>query len=400
MINKNRKIAVIIVVIVLIGALFFGGYKVFAAKATSTTIQPEEIRRVSVVVTPIRTMVFEDQVIVSGNIESKDNALVSTRISGTLEAIYVDEGDLVQAGKTKLFLTDSLKQTKALEIARHDLAVAKCSLREVQARCEQAQAKFDLDSTDLKRYTDLAEKGVATPHELESYKSQFLQSQAGLKHTKALVDLAKAQLSKSESRLDMAEKDLADTLVIAPITGRVSERLREPGEMAGTGIAVLRIEDLKTLEVSAYLPAEYYGRINTGQTEMHVKVGNVDLGKLKVSYKSPTVEPKLRTFEVKCIISKPQAEVVPGNLADVTIVLATRKGLGVPSEAIQERGGKDVIFTINNNYAHKVEINPGLQTNGWTEILGSDISPEADVVTMGQYYLDEGSAVSVVGEVK
>jgi len=357
-------------------------------------------RRISVVLTPARQVVFEERLDVSGNIEAKNRALVSARMPGPVDAIYVDEGDAVEAGKTRLFLTDSLKLTKAVEIESKNLSVAKCLVREVQARLEQTQAQHELNRADLGRYERMARKGVATRHEVESYQSKFRQSQAAVKHIEASIDLAEARLQLAESRLAMAKKDLADALVIAPLSGRVSQTLLEPGEMADAGTPVLRVDDLSVMEVSAYLPGEYYSRIEPGRTQMRIRANGSDLGLRTLSYRSPTVNPKLRTFEVKCVIPTPPAGVAPGLLAKIVIVLDRHDALGVPSEAIQTRAGEDVVFVHDNGAVRMVAVRTGLQMEGWTQVSAEGLAAGSAVVSMGQYYLNDKAAVRVVEGVR
>ena len=95
----------------------------------------------------------------------------------------------------------------------------------------------------------------------EQQETELQQCDADVKHTQALIDLAKAQLEQARLSLTIAEKDLGDSLVVAPVSGWVSERFREPGEMAGAGTPVLRIEDLSLLEISVFLPEEYYAHV-------------------------------------------------------------------------------------------------------------------------------------------
>ena len=86
-----------------------------------------------------------------------------------------------------------------------------------------------------------------------------------LEVAQALIDLANAQLEQARLALTIAEKDLADSLVFAPINGWISERFCEPGEMAAPGTPVLRIEDLSVLEVSVFLQSLGTGMPEIGQ---------------------------------------------------------------------------------------------------------------------------------------
>jgi len=165
--------------------------------------------------------------------------------------------------------------------------------------------------------------------------------------------------------------------------------------MAQPGQPVLRIEDPAVIEVSAYLPAEYYDRIIHSETPLHIKVYGSELRDRVVSYKSPTIHPQLRTFEVKCLIKDPPENFVPGALAEIAILLERREGLGVPTDAVQIRSGRSVVFAVQDQTARMIEVNTGLETDGWTEIRESELRENTPIVTMGQFLLNDGTAVRI-----
>ncbi len=168
--------------------------------------------------------------------------------------------------------------------------------------------------------------------------------------------------------------------------------------MGTPGQPVLRIEDTNLVEVSAFLPAAVYPNVTVGQTKMRVKVYGIDLELRTISYKSPAINPKLRTFEVKCLLENPPDGISPGAMAEVAVVLESRKGLGVPAALVQQRGGQDVIFVVEGDIARKKEVQTGLENDGWVELLAGDLTETTLVVSMGQYMLDDGTEVSIQKE--
>ena len=340
-------------------------------------------KQVPVVLTPARAMTFETRFVVSGSVHAERYALVSARIPGTLDEILVDEGDRVQAGTTKLFQTDALKLTKAVAIATQDLAVAQASVQEKHALLAKDVASRCQALNDVKRYRELLKRNAVAAQVAERQETELQQCDADVRHTQALIELAAARLEQARLNLTIAEKDLGDSLVVAPIGGRVSERLREPGEMAAAGTPVLRIEDLSVLEVSVFLPEQAYTSVQPGKTKMRIRVGSVDLGERPVSYKSPTMHHKMRTFEVKGLVASPPEGVVPGCLAEVAIVADSRPGVGVPAGAMQTRGNRSVLFTVEGDRAKMVPVKTGREMDGWLEIL-EGLAAGMPVVSMGQ----------------
>lgn len=353
----------------------------------------------TVVVTPVSLRDFDNRIAVQGNLEAESFAIVGARVDGALETLFVDEGDPVVKGETTLFQSDPLKYEKAVEISKQAYAVAVCARREKEADLERRKAILDKAHVDYQRNKKLYEEAsVGTLSAVEMYESQFKQAVASVKHAESLVDLAIEQELQAKAALAIAEKDLRDSLVVAPITGFVSKRYREPGEMALTSEPVLRIDDPSVIEVSAFLPAEYYPRIRPRQTQMFVNVYGTDVGRHPVIYKSPTIEPKLRTFEIRCILANPPDGVAPGAIAEIRVLLEHRTALGVPSEAVQERGGRSVVFVVTQGRAHMAPIKTGLETEGWTEVLGDSLKEGEAVVTMGQYLIEDGMPVRIQGE--
>jgi len=351
-------------------------------------------RELTVVVSPAASRDFETALRVQGNVESKDNASVPARVFGTLDAVLVDEGDAVRAGETVLFEVDRENLSRAVVLSERDVAVAACAVRESEASLAMAEANLEKSTVDVERFRRLREKDAATADALEQQETRHRQAVAQADYASAVVDLAREKAGQAEVALEIAEKNLRDSRVTAPLSGVVTQRMQEPGEMAEPGKPVVRIENLAVLEVVAFLPAEAYGRVTVGETGVRVTVSGIDAGTHPVAYKSPTISPQLRTFEIKCVLAPPPEGVAPGALADLSVVLAGREGLGVPRDAVQVRGGQEVVFTVSGDRASMVPVTTGLVSNGWVEVTAG-IEAGAAVVTAGQYMLEDGAAVSV-----
>ena len=355
-----------------------------------------EIRRVPVVVTSPQQQVFEQRIVTQGNIEAVHTAWVSPRVDGVLESIDVDEGDVVVAGETRLFATDAVKQEQNVIVQEHALAVARCGLQQAQAQQDRAQADLDKARLDYERFQRLLQQNATTQDAFEQQESRYKQVAAAFKVTQSQVALATQQVAQVEALLAIARKSLADTVVMAPISGIVSDRLKEPGENGKIGDPVLHIVSIDALEVSCYLPAEAYLRIASGKTPLRVNALGVDCGPQLVTYRAPMIHPKLRTFEIKALLENQATQIAPGAMAQVTAILDSREQWGVPSKAILKRGGQSVLFVIDAaGVAHQEEVQTGWEMDGMTEILSDNIDDDWSVVVMGQGQLDEGTAVSV-----
>ena len=349
---------------------------------------------IAVRVAPVQKRSFTQRIRLQGTIEAETFADVSPRIPGPIETIFVDEGDTIEAGKTTLFTIDQVKLEKAVQLRRLDVTVAACGLRQAQANVEKVQADFHKARLDLARFERLFEGKAVTADALEQQQSRHAQLEAAIKLARADVDLVAEQHKQAQTALQIAEKDLADATIVAPITGVVTARLQEPGEMGTPGQPILRIEDLSTVKLSAFLPGSYYNDIELGRTKVRLVIAGDPAGDWPISYRSPTIDPRLRTFEIEARIDTPGPGVVPGALAQLDVLLEERQGLGVPSKAIQHRGGQSVVFVAQDGHAKQVPVTLGIENDGWIEMVKADLATGACVITMGQTLVEDGSAVA------
>jgi len=119
------------------------------------------------------------------------------------------------------------------------------------------------------------------------------------------------------------------------------------------------------------------------------------VGEVPVIFKSPTINPKLRTFEVKCQIKDPPEGVVSGAMAHIAVLIAQHRGFGVPKGAIQTRDDRSVVFHVEGDTARMLSVTTGFESGGMVEVQGEGLREGLSVVTMGQFQVEEGSRVVV-----
>ncbi|MCL1857138.1 MAG: efflux RND transporter periplasmic adaptor subunit [Kiritimatiellaeota bacterium] len=357
---------------------------VIAGCRPQETVQSEQTESAQTAPLMVRAMeatprTFERRVTVQGTLEAKRFANVATRIGGNIDALPVDKGDTVEAGVTELFQIDAVSLKNALVAAQQQWAVATAAVAAAEATQEKAEKDFE-------RFARLHQAGTVSDNEFETRQMQHKQAEAALA-------LARAQEKQAEAHVGVAAKNMEDSRGIAPISGIVTKRFKEPGEQADAGKPILRIEDLSTIEAVAFLPAEYYGEVTAGETKARLRISGKEAGEMIVSYKSPSINSTLRTFEIKGAVADPAA--VPGAMAEVTLIFSSETRLGVPTSAVLTRNGKPSVFVVNDGVATLTAVTTGLHNNGFTEIL-SGLPANALVITEGQSQVREGQSVTVL----
>ncbi|NLN91923.1 MAG: efflux RND transporter periplasmic adaptor subunit [Candidatus Hydrogenedens sp.] len=367
-------------------------------KPQGVAAQEQAVKTVSIRVTPVEKRLFEEKITAQGTLSAKNTAMVTPLIDGNITEFFVDVGDVVEAGKTKLFQIDKFKVERALAISEQSLAMARSAEKDAQAQLASVQAQYDKAKLDFERYSRLYNEKAITPDAMEKVDSGFQVASAGLERAKVGVAVTAEQTVQAEAALAISQKTCEDSLIYAPMNGVVSARMKEEGEFGPAGQPLIRIVDRNLLELSVFLPAEFYSRIVAEETKLHLQTQEVDLGAFPVSFKSPEIQPTLRTFEVRCLIPDPPDTVAPGALVTANAVLVTREALGVPTPAIQQRAGKEQIYTVADKAARGMEVTRGLETAGWTEVLNDSLTEGMPIITMGQFMVEEGSLVRLSEE--
>lgn len=352
-------------------------------------------RRLAVRTLPAAVRMFERRLAVQGTVEAKRFAQVAARVEGNLEALWVDVGDPVVSGETLLFQIDPLNRSNAVVIAERELGVARAALAVARASVGRVEAEARKAGLDVERFRRLHESGRVSDGEFEQAEVADAQARAGIAVARAQEELSAQQVRQAEAALAVARKHLEDARGLAPLSGVVSERLAEPGEQMAVGRVLLRIDDLSTLEAAAFLPARYHAEVEPGRTRFRLGVNGREAGTYSVTTRAPTVNPVLRTFEVRGLLEGVPAQVVPGVMADLAFVFETRRGLGVPSAAVLTRGGASVVFVVEDGSAVQRTVETGWSHDGWTEVRAGLAEGEA-VVVEGQTQLAAGVAVTVL----
>ena len=291
----------------------------------------------------------------SGTIEATD-ILISSKVSGTVEKFFFDEGDKISKNDTILvidpeLLKIQLKQAEALKSA----AEAKYSLLVKGAREEdlslareklnQAKANFELVSKEMQRIENLYNSKAVSKREYDQISAKFQIAKSQLKtaedNFKKISNIArpeelkaaKANLDKAKAQIELIKKQLSDCFVTSPTGGFIVKKFVEPGENVAPFSALVKISDLTKVNLVIYISETDLGKVKLGQKAKITTDTYPDKTyEGKVVYISPEAEftPKSvqtkdeRTklvFAVKIAIDNPEFELKAGMPADVKIEL-------------------------------------------------------------------------------
>jgi len=285
----------------------------------------------------------------SGTIEPHVQVEVKSRTAGEVVEVLVEEGRSVAAGDL-LFRLDPADAERAVEEARNaqrgvlaDVEQARASLAVAQAQERDARAASDVNA----RGRDL---GLVAAETTRSSANAAEVAAANVKLRRAQVTSSQAQIASARLTLEEAERRLAETRIVAPMSGTVLSVAVERGTIVSSamtnvsgGTALATIADLTDLRVIGAIDEGQIGRVQVGHP-VSIRVdaypdrtftGRVE----RVSPLGKTVS-NVVTFDVEIVVTDPNANLLrSGMSADLEIETSRATGvLLVPLTAIQSVG--------------------------------------------------------------
>jgi HlyD family secretion protein len=188
----------------------------------------------------------------TGTVEVTDVNVAST-VPGRLVEVLVDRGQTVQQGDP-LFAVDATILDAQRDAAQAGRDAAHAAIDTLRSQHAAAQAQVALLERESARARSMQDAGVGTDQTRSQVEGQLKVARAQLQAAGKAIAQAEAASGQADAALRVVEKQLADTRVLAPISGVVLSRNREPGEVVGAGASVLTLGDLDHPRLRVYAP--------------------------------------------------------------------------------------------------------------------------------------------------
>src|SRR5437762_875213 len=194
----------------------------------------------------------------SGYVTARRESTVSSKVTGKVIEVLVEEGMKIEAGQI-LARIDSSNVDKSLRLAEAQSESARKALDETKANLEQAER-------ELARFTQLAAHKVASQSDLD-------RAEAEAKSLRARLEKQKADVVVSERDIAQWQQQLDDTVIRAPFAGIVTSKNAQPGEMISpmsasggfTRTEICTIVDMESLEIEIDVNESYSNRGQAAQ---------------------------------------------------------------------------------------------------------------------------------------
>lgn len=346
----------------------------FLAGCEKDVAEPEErIRAVKTIV--VGDLASDQMRKFPGTVEPVESSQLSFEVDGIVQKVQVDVGDTFSKGDVLAHLDN-----QSFELS---VASARAALARATAQLEERQSSYQRE-----RRIQAEDPGATTQKAVDQARAGY-ESQV-------------QEVTYSQARLELAERDLTNTELIAPYDGIVAARFIEPSEVAARGLHMLEVYAEAAMQVAVSIPEQVIGKVHTG-LEGQVVLNN----RPNEPYDATVAEvgsaaTAANAFPVTAIINNPDEWVRPGMTAELKLAMADaemQSAYLIPMQAflpgIEEKEHYVYLFDNQSSTVRKtmVEIK-GIQGNDVVIIGG--IAPGDVLVVAGVPFLRDGQKVKLM----
>ena len=301
------------------------------------------------VVQPVQRTVT-DYLELTGNTQAIQTVQLVARVSGYLEKVLFQDGQIVKKGQLLFLIQQNTYQD---------------TLRQNEAQIIQQKAQLDYAGKQLIRYSNLLEQMATSQENVDNWRYQRDSAQANLKAAEAARDLSKLNLDYTE--------------IVAPFDGRIDRRLVDPGNLVGSG------QNTVLAEVNQIDPIYIYFTVSDLDLarlmkEAHWTPGKTEAQKWpalagltseegyphqgRLDFASISLTSTTGTLLMRGIFPNPEGKILPGLYARVRVPVKKGPALLVPQEAIgYDQRGSYVLIVDEKNVVQHVGIKTGTQVD-------------------------------------
>ncbi len=289
----------------------------------------------------------------SGYVTARRQATVSSKFTGKVVEVLIEEGMSVEQGQVLARLDDSNVAT--------GYALAEAQLRSAESSLKETSALLNEASANLERTRSLKERGLSSEAEMDRARTNADSLAAQLERKRADIHVA-------EKQLDVYRQQLEDTIIRAPFSGVVVAKNAQPGEMispisAGGGFTrtgIGTIVDMESLEIEIDVGESYINRVEAGQKIIATLDAYPDWPiPCHVIAIIPTADRQRATVEVRVGFDQLDSRILPDMGVKVAfqeqqpVASSGRAGVLIPLSAIRESAGKQYVLLVVDNMVER-----------------------------------------------
>ena len=226
-----------------------------------------------------------------------------------------------------------------------------CALEATRQRLNEEQLMFD--------------RGTATRQHLDALKLQLTRNRIS-------VESSRIRQLVAGKELEIRKESYADTVILSPVSGIVTQRLHEPGEVIGSGTALLEVIDIDRVRIQCGITEEELGLVRIGQfVEFRVPAFPAKKFKGSIEKLAWKADPQTRRFTFSVLAKNPGRLLRGGMTAKLTVLSDSQSKPAVPPEALRSEGKVNYVLIPVENRLQRRKVQVLGASSGLLKVSGA-----------------------------
>jgi RND family efflux transporter MFP subunit len=290
----------------------------------------------------------------SGYVTARRAATVSSKVTGKVVEIKVEEGMKVEAGQLLAKLDDSN--------AVANLRLAEAQLESSRMLAEEIRPTLEYAEKQLARFTELSQGNSVSKADIDRTTSEAAGQKAKLNRLSADIKVAESQVAQWQQQVD-------DNVILAPFGGIVTSKNAQPGEMISpmsvggfTRTGICTIVDMSSLEIEVDVNESYINRVQPGQ-KVEATLDSYPDWRIpaKVIAIIPTADRQKATVKVRVGFDQLDPRILPDMAVKVAFLedpsaASAKPGVRLPKSAVHDEGGKSFVWVLEGETVRKRDV--------------------------------------------
>jgi len=330
-------------------------------------------------------------------LEALQQGIVNSKISSKVVSVSFENGQYVNVGDTLVTLDD--------QDIRNNIKTSQAQLQTYQAQLNSSQVsmeKLKINLDDAKRNYDrqktLFEKKAISQTDFEAADKTLNTAQADYNSGNASIKTAQANISSQNVSIANLQDSLNNLIIKAPISGVISDKAVNIGQMASTGTALAKVNDISSVYATMQIPQNKINNTKIGQPATITVDGSDKTYSGVLQNIDLSADTSARVFNCKIKIDNSDKTLYPGVYAKAELISSEKtQVIAIPINALVGGEGDYSVFINDNGTAKKQKVTIG-ETDANNVEITSDIKDGDAVILTNTSTLQDGDAVETVSK--
>jgi len=443
----NKK-GIIIGMVIVVGVLFF--IRIIFPKLSSQSELSKSERVIPVEIAIVNGKgTIRESLDLTGEVEARNSVTIISKVTGRIDNLeilnekdepikdsdkkkIVEEGVRVGTGQGIAIIDHDafiaqVKQAEASlqtakinaqkDVIESRIAEVKAAMESALARQKESKTRLENLEKDFKRKESLwkSEDKIISDSEYDQALSDYKSAQenersaeadavsATAAYTQIMAQakkLAEAQVAQAQATLDLAKVQLRESIIRSPISGLISKKFVDVGDMVALNVPIVEVVDIENVKIVTSIPERYLGEINVGSTPVEIGVDaypeKIFTGVVDEVY--PGADTKTRAFPIRIVMQNKDSLLRPGMFARIKLILREKKDtIVIPRDVVLGHEQTEYfVFVADNEKAKRHIVKLGLSEGPDVEVI-EGLKAGEKLVVNGMNYLQDEADIKIVG---